>query len=105
MAKIKKGDKCWVMIPRFARALMPPQKGRIVALTDNLVCQVGVQFDKEGIGFHNCGGRVESKNCLWVRAKNLMNKKQVDAYEEELEATKTNLANRAKDVEEIKVDI
>ena len=93
------------MIPRFARALMPPQKATIIALTDNPVCQVGVEFEKDGVGSHDCGGRAKSKNCLWVRAKNLMNKKQVASYEEELEATKKNLENRTKDVDEIEVEV
>jgi hypothetical protein len=108
MAKttIKKGDKFWVMMPRFARADLPPQKGTIVAITDRPAKQIGIEFENEGIGSHRCDGRAKSANCLWVRASHLMTKAQVKAYEEErktVAALQEKIA--AKEINELEIDL
>lgn len=105
-AKVKKGDTIWVMIPRFARVGLPPQEGKIVVLSNTPGKQVGVEFKKPEVGVHNCDGHSKKNNCLFVRPKDVMSKKQAEAFiAEQKEAMKHLKAVTVDEVDELELDI
>ena len=106
MAKtIRKNDKVWINNSRVIRAGKGPQKATVVVITDNLGKQVGVQFDEPGIGSHNCDGYGSTSNCLWVRATEVLNDKEVsDLMAVHAEAQKHAAASSFKEIPSITVE-
>jgi len=66
MASIKKGDTLWCTLPRLAK----PMKGTIIAITNTVGKQIGLEFEEE-IGGHSCDGRGKEGHCLWCNLKDL----------------------------------
>jgi hypothetical protein len=104
--KLKKGDKVWVMAPRFKRAGIPPKPAKIIVLSKTVGKQIGVEFDEPGIGVHNCDGFGSSNNCLFVAPQHLMNKKKADAYAQQMKREAKELeALTIEAVDELELDV
>lgn len=92
---IKKGDKFW----SFSKRLPEPKYGTVIALTTNSGKQIGLQFDEEIEGCHDCEGRGEKNRCLWVRPWTILTDAE---YKAKLEATKTiDEMSKVEDIDEL----
>lgn len=65
--KVKKGQSFWCLHPRLSE----PEKGTIIALTNNPAKMIGMEF-KKAVGLHSCDGRGADSSCLWVLPKHIV---------------------------------